>query len=245
MMSLECVNNVIVQLSTKWEIMIRTLRYVLGSRNHHYDYTITSGEKDTTLAETTNERDLGVQIDCDLKFDQQVEMVANKANKMLGLIRKSFIYLDGPTMKKLYTSLVRPILEYGNVVWAPTLKRDQQMIENIQRQTTKLVPELKDLEYGDRLRVLKLQSLYFRRARGDMIETYKYLHRIYKVDRMPQELDNNTVTRGHNLKLKKERVTARQRRHYFRHRVVNRWNTLTEYVVSYSALIKYFQIKTK
>ena len=58
------------------------------------------------------------------------------------------------------------------------------------------------------------------------------------------ELDNNTVTRGHSLKLKKERVTAGQRRHYFRHRVVNRWNTLTEYY-SFSALIKYFQIKTR
>ena len=84
------------------------------------------------------------------------------------------------------------------------------MIENIHRRTTKLVPELKNLEYGDRLRALKLPSLYYRRARGDMIETYKYLHGIYKVDRMALELDNNTVTRGHSLKLKKERVTARQ-----------------------------------
>ena len=83
----------------------------LGQYNHHYDYTITSGGKDTTMGEITNERDLGVQIDHDLKFDQQVEMVANKANKMLGLIRRSFKYLYGPTMKKLYTSLVRPILE--------------------------------------------------------------------------------------------------------------------------------------
>ena len=111
------------------------------------------------------------------------------------------------------------------------------MIENIQRRTTKLVPELKNLEYGDRLKVLKLISLYYRRARGDMIETYKYFHGIYKVDRMPLELDNNTVPRGHSLKLKKERVTARQRRHYFRHRVVNRWNTLTEYVVSAKRLL--------
>ena len=110
------------------------------------------------------------------------------------------------------------------------------MIENIQRRTTKLVPALKNLEYGDRLRALKLPSFYYRRARGDMIETYKYLHGIYKVDRMPLELDNNTVTRGHSLKLKKEHVTARQRRHYFRHRVVDRWNTLTEYVVSAPSL---------
>ena len=115
----------------------------LGQYNHHYDYTITIGGKYTTMRETTNERDLGVQIDRDLKFDQQVEMVANKANKMLGLIRRSFTYLDGPTMTNLYTCLVRAVLEYGNVVWGPTLKRDQQMIENIQRRTTKLVPELK------------------------------------------------------------------------------------------------------
>ena len=124
----------------------------LGQYNHHYDYTITSGGKDTTMGETTNERDLGMQIDRDLKFDQQMEMVANKANKTLGLIRRSFTYLDGPTMKKIYTSLVRLILEFGNVVWAPTLKRDQQMIENVQRRTMKLVPERKNLEYGDRLR---------------------------------------------------------------------------------------------
>ena len=70
----------------------------LGQHNHHYDYTITSGGKDTTLGETTNERDLGVQIDRDLKFE--VEMVANKANKMLGLIIKKIIYIPGWTNHK-------------------------------------------------------------------------------------------------------------------------------------------------
>ena len=86
--------------------------------------------------------------------------------------------------KKPYTSLVRPILEYENVVWAPTLKRDQQMLENVQRRTTKLVPELKN-EYGERLRALKLPSFYYRRAGGDMVGTFKYLHGTYKVDLMP------------------------------------------------------------
>ena len=61
-----------------------------------------------------------------------------------------------------------------------------------------------------------------------MTEVYKYLQGIYKVDEMKMD----TVTRGHSLKLKKERVTARQRRRYFRHRLVNRWNSLTEDVVS-------------
>ena len=124
------------------------------------------------------------------------------------------------------------MLEYRNVIWAPTLKRNQRMLENVQQRATKLIPELKCQEYRDRLKALKLPSLYYRRARGDIIEVYKYLHGIYKVNKMPLQMIYNAVTRGHSLKLKKKRVTARQRRSYFRHWVVNRWNSLTEDVVS-------------
>ena len=157
----------------------------LGRNNHKYKYVIASSGTNTTLGETTNERDLGVQVDPELKFYQHVELIANKANTMLGLIRRSFTFLDGPTVKKLYSSLVRPILKYGNVIWAPTLKRDQRILENVQQRTTKLIPELKCQENCDRLKVLKLPSLYYRRARGDMIEVYNYLHGVYKVDEMP------------------------------------------------------------
>ena len=82
-------------------------------------------------------------MDLELKFDQHVELIANKANRMLWLIRSSFTFLDGPTIKNLYSSLVRPILEYGNVIWAPTVKRDQRMLENVQRRAKKVIPELK------------------------------------------------------------------------------------------------------
>ena len=110
------------------------------------------------------------------------------------------------------------------------------MIENIQRRTTKLVPELKNLEYGDRLRALKLPSLYYRRASGDMIETNKYLHGIYKVDKMPLELENNTVTTGtRDCKTTKALLQAQGSKPVeYPHRVC-----------SFSALIKYFKIKTR
>ena len=103
-----------------------------------------------SLWENTDERDTEVHIDRELKFDQQVEMVPNKANKMLCLNMK-VIYLPGWTNyeKTGHTNLFRPILEHGNVARASTLKRDQHMMENVQRRTTKLVPELKNLKYGD------------------------------------------------------------------------------------------------
>ena len=110
----------------------------------------------------------------------------------------------------------------------PSHKREHQQIDNVQRRATKMVPELRNLEYTDRLRAMKLPSMYYRRARGDMIEVYKYLHGQYNVEEVPLLLDEISVTRG----LKKERVETRQRRNHFRHRTVNRWNSLTEEVVS-------------
>ena len=99
-----------------------------------------------------------------------------------------------------------------------------------------MVPELRNLEYTDRLRAIKLPSMYYRRARGDMIEVYKYLHGKYNVEEVPLLLDEIRVTRGHSRRLKKERVQTRQRRNHFRHRTVNRWNSLTEEVVSAPSL---------
>ncbi|KAI0240915.1 hypothetical protein LSAT2_005111 [Lamellibrachia satsuma] len=61
----------------------------LGRNNHKYEYAIASSGTNTTLGETTNERSLGVQVDPELKFDQHVELIANKASRMLGLIRRA------------------------------------------------------------------------------------------------------------------------------------------------------------
>ena len=88
------------------------------------------------------------------------------------MIRRSFTYLDAEVVRTLYTSLVRPSLEYANAVWSPMYKKDAVAIENVQRRATKLVPKLKNLSYEERLKSLNLPSMYYRRARGDMIETF-------------------------------------------------------------------------
>ena len=58
---------------------------------------------------------------------------------------------------------------------------DKNLIEAAKRRATKMIPELKNLNYEDRLKHMAWPSLEYRRKRGDMIEVYKYLHGIYKV----------------------------------------------------------------
>ena len=52
---------------------------------------------------------------------------------------------------QLYKSFGHPILEYGNTVWGPMFVLDQRSVEKIQMRATKLVREIKDLSYVDRL----------------------------------------------------------------------------------------------
>ena len=97
------------------------------------------------------------------------------------MVRRSYTFLDKDTLLKLFKSLVRPHLEYAHSVWPVTYKKDMTLIENVQRRATRMVPELKGLEYEERLCALKLPSMAYRRIRGDVIEAYKYTHNMYNV----------------------------------------------------------------
>ena len=93
-----------------------------------------------------------ISIDNKLSFGMHITEKVNKANSVVGAIRRSFEYLDKNTFKKLYAALVRPHLEYANVVWNPYKKKDITTLENVQRRATKMVPGLGDKSYDGRLK---------------------------------------------------------------------------------------------
>ena len=66
-------------------------------------------------------KDLGILFDTGLKFHQHASEVAMKANRVLACMRRGFINLNESVLLRLYKSMVRPILEYGNVIWGPHL----------------------------------------------------------------------------------------------------------------------------
>ena len=82
----------------------------------------------------------------------------------------------------LYKMYVRPHLEYCVQSWSPYLARDIDTLEKVQTRATKHLRGLAHLTYESRLEILDLYSLYCRRQRGDMIETYKILKRHYDLD---------------------------------------------------------------
>ena len=91
------------------------------------------------LQEVDSQRDLGILINNKLTLVNHIESITTKAMQRLHLIRRCFSRLSKEKLKTLYTSIVRPVLEYGSVVWNPWLKQEiNYCLENVQRRCQKL-----------------------------------------------------------------------------------------------------------
>ena len=115
----------LVEWSVAWQLKFNTAKckimHIGGSNAHQITACKITQVQQILKAQR---KYLGVTFDPSLTFSQHCEMAANKANCKLGLIRSSFIYLDLDTLTALYKSLVRPHLEYCNIVWSPLYLND-------------------------------------------------------------------------------------------------------------------------
>ena len=204
----------------------------IGNRNPGISYHM----YDQTLEEVDYEKDLGILIDSQLKFHQHTAAAVKKANQILGIIKRSFALLDEFSLPLLYKSMVRPHLEYGNVIWGPHFKLDQQAVERVQRRATKLVTSISHLNYQQRLKQIKLPSLMYRRRRGDMIQTFKIMNNLVNIGKEIFFKSNTLSTRGHPFKIYKQSAKTKLRSQSFSRRVTNDWNSLPAEVVSANSL---------
>jgi len=217
--------------SKKWQLPFNVTKCKalhIGSCNPCRRYKMNGKQ----LTHINEEKDLGVIVDSDLKFHKQTAASVKKANRSLGLIKKSFALLNRSTLPPLYTSLVRSHLEYANVIWGPFYKEDAKLVEKVQRRATKVVTDLKNLSYEDRLRALKLPSLQHRRRRGDMICTYNILSGKVKLDAGKIFTFATKTMRGHQYKMQKKRMTKTTSLNVFSNRIIDDWNNLPVKIVT-------------
>ena len=177
----------------------------IGKHDRGIKYTMPSNNQEIELEKVDSEKDQGVIIDQNLTFRDHMNSKVNIANRYLGIIFRTFTFIDEEIFLNLYKSIVRPHVEYATPIWSPLYKKDKIIIENIQRRATKLVPSCKNLSYPERLRKLGLLTLEYRRVRADLIQVYKILNDIHIVDK--EKLFTRaqyTATRGHPLSYIKE-----------------------------------------
>jgi len=160
--------NLLAEWANKWQLKFNVSKcnwLHLGRQHGFGEYTI----GDIAITSCNVVRDLGIQVDSLLKFHDHTSTITKKANRLLSIIHKVFQHFDKTTFINLYKTYIRPVLEYGNIIWGPLFNSDQQQVEKVQR---RLMHDLRDYAYNNRLEELNLPSLNYWRRRGDMIMIY-------------------------------------------------------------------------
>ena len=151
---------------------------------------------------------------------------------MLNQLLRSFLYRDKNIFKKLYTTYVRPHLEFSSPSWSPWLSKDIDILEEVQIKFVKNVTGLQGKTYNERLLELGLLTLKDRRVYLDLVEAYKIIYGIscqnpsffFKLTGTGSR--RNTRMTDYPRNIVAQRCKLDIRKYFFTNRVVEPWNDL-------------------
>ena len=97
-----------------------------------------------------NERDLGVLVSSNFRWDDQHDKILEKAHQMLGLTKRTCHFiLDARKRHSLYLSLVRSNFEHGSIIWHPVTETEISDFEKLQKKALKWIFKEENMHYND------------------------------------------------------------------------------------------------
>ena len=206
----------------------------VGWGNPCYQYRL----GDEGIESTPEEKDSGVLVDKKLNMTQQCALAAQKANCILGSIKRSIASRLREVVLPLYFSLLRPHLESCVQLWSPQHKKNMDLLEQVQRRATKTIRGMEHFPYKARLRELRLVQHGEEKAPGRPQSSLPVPEDGLQESWRRDFLQGPVVT-GQGImayKWKEGRFILDVRRKFFSMRVVRLWNRLSREVLTAPSL---------
>ena len=224
--------NLLVKSAESWGLRMNIAKCVVMrfcSVKHDVQFSGQSPYKinDNYLNFVQFHSDLGVTIDRSLKFHSHITKVVGCMNGLTSNLLGCTLCRDEKFLINIYTSHVRPKLEYASPLWNVGYLGDLRLLERIQRRWTRAVSGLEDKSYLERLKHLDLFSLKGRLLRTDLILLWKIVHKQCAIESSELFTFRTDSRRGHSYKIFLPRARLDVRRRYFAVRVVHLWNSLS------------------
>ncbi len=199
-----------------------------------HNYTISN----SPLVRVDHINDLGLIINGNLNWETHINSKIAKADKMLGLVKRTVGYrCPQKTKQTLYNTLVKSSLSYGSIIWSYGSKKMLKRIESVQRRATKYITSDYNSDYKTRLLKCNLLPLSYSKEVNDICFLYKCIHQIYNID-IRQILSfydaahSRTRLGQRPFSLKPPPKKTKKAKDFFTRSIVKTWNSLPAEVVN-------------
>lgn len=193
------------------------------------------------LAQVDVYKYLGILLSKDLSWSPHVDVTCSKARKVLGLLyRRFYKFSNLDTIRQLYTSLVRPHLEYACHVWSPYTSRDINALESVQKFACKMASRRwNGNTYEELLTVTNLPTLERRRLELKLRHLFKIIHNLVFFPSnifVPRERSQYHLRSSHDYCLTQPFARTNSYFYSFVPYTISIWNSLPAEAVSLSSI---------
>ena len=169
----------IMSWAKTWLVMFNSIKTesFIASKKRIKPYHPPLFMDNTAVNEVTSHKHLGLTFSNDLTWTSHIKTIIGKATRRLGCLRRHKFLLDRKSLKKMYTTFILPLLEYGNIIWDNCSLENSKAIENIQLDAARIITGA--------TKVCSIQKIYDesgldtlqnRRTRQKLCQLYKIIN---------------------------------------------------------------------
>ena len=124
----------------RWLVSFNPLKTESVTFSRKHDREIPPINFDETIVKDVEaHKHLGLTLQTNGKWTNQIKETTTRANKRLEVLKSLRFRLDRRSLEKLYLSYIRPILEYGDIVWDNCLQQEKENLETLQIEAARVV----------------------------------------------------------------------------------------------------------
>ena len=161
----------------EWHLLVNATKTVTMSfvPGHQLRVTLNGA----LLQQVQEHRHLGVIIQSDLRWSSHIDHITKKTKKLLHQLHKIRGNLNVPSLLAIYSTYIRPVLEYGSLVLSNLSQSQRDQLERIQRRAARIclrIPLFRPVHHSSLLHNLKIPTLSSRQTLRQVLLAYDIKH---------------------------------------------------------------------
>ena len=183
------------------------------------------------IQEVSSHKHLGLYLSNDCSWHQHIDYIKQKAWFRIHIMRKLKFKLDRKSLETIYLTFIRPLFEYGDVIWDNCTQYEKNELDKIQNEAARITTCTTKLVSLDNLyKEVGWQTLHRRRQDHKITLFYKMFDQltpVYLSSLIPQQV--NAISH-HNLRNSNDIHTIRSNTSLYHNSflpsTLRQWNSL-------------------